>query len=71
MAGTLRAGEVKKEVAIDLSQYAWARALPKNDKGETLIPLFSDLKRHLIVDSRSTRSATSCRRSASSNATCS
>ena len=29
----------------------WARALPKNDKGETLIPLFSDLKRHLIVDS--------------------
>ena len=51
MAGTLRAGEVKKDVAIDLSQYAWARALPKNDKGETLIPLFSDLKRHLIVDS--------------------
>ena len=51
MAGTLRAGEVKKGVAIDLSQHAWARALPKNDKGEWLIPLFSDLKRHLIVDS--------------------
>jgi len=51
MAGTLRAGEVKKEVEIDLSRYAWARALPKNDKGEILIPLFSDLKRHLIVDS--------------------
>jgi cytochrome c peroxidase len=51
MAGTLRAGEVKKGIAIDLSQQSFAQRLRKNDKGEWLIPLFSDLKRHLIVDS--------------------
>ncbi len=51
MAGTLRAGEVKKGIAIDLAQFQFARELKKNDKGEWLIPLYSDLKRHLIVDS--------------------
>ena len=51
MAGTLRAGEVKQGVSIDLSQQPFARALKRNEKGEWLIPLFSDLKRHLIVDS--------------------
>ena len=50
MAGTLRAGEVGKGVAIDLSQQPFAASLKKNEKGEWLIPLFSDLKRHLIVD---------------------
>jgi cytochrome c peroxidase len=51
MAGTLRAGEVKRGIAIDLSQQPFARTLNRNEKGEWLIPLFSDLKRHLIVDS--------------------
>ena len=50
MAGTLRAGEVRKGVEIDLSQQPFARGLARNEKGEWLIPLFSDLKRHLIVD---------------------
>ena len=50
MAGTLRDGEVKKGVAIDLSQYAFAAKLKRNESGEWLIPLFSDLKRHLVVD---------------------
>jgi hypothetical protein len=50
MAGTLRAGEVRKPIVIDLSQQPFARRLAKNDKGEWLIPLFSDLKRHLVVD---------------------
>lgn len=52
MAGTLRAGEVKKGIVIDLSEQPFAKRLKKNDKGEWLIPLFSDLKRHLIVDER-------------------
>jgi hypothetical protein len=52
MAGTLRAGEVKRGVSIDLTQYAFAKDLKKNDKGEWLIPLYSDLKRHLIVDNQ-------------------
>ena len=51
MAGTLRAGEVKKGITIDLSQQPFAQHLQRNDKGEWLIPLFSDMKRHLIVDS--------------------
>jgi cytochrome c peroxidase len=51
MAGTLRAGEVKKGLEIDLAQQPFAKRLVRNDEGEWMIPLFSDLKRHLIVDS--------------------
>jgi cytochrome c peroxidase len=51
MAGTLRSGEVAKGLTIDLSQTPVAKGLRKNEKGEWLIPLFSDLKRHLVVDS--------------------
>ena len=50
MAGTLRAGEVKEPIRIDLGALPFAKTLQKNDKGEWLIPLYSDLKRHLIVD---------------------
>ncbi len=28
----------------------WARTLPRNDKGRLLVPLFGDLKRHVIAD---------------------
>jgi cytochrome c peroxidase len=52
MAGTLRDGEVKKGVVIDLAQQPFAKELKRNEKGEWLIPLFSDLKRHLIVDAQ-------------------
>ena len=51
-AGTLRAGEVAKGVVIDLSKQPFAQRLKKNDKGEWLIPLYSDLKRHLLVDAQ-------------------
>jgi len=50
MAGTLRTGEVKQPIRIDLAALPFASTLKKNEKGEWLIPLFSDLKRHLIVD---------------------
>ena len=50
MAGTLRSGEVKAPIRIDLGALPFAKTLQKNDKGEWLIPLFSDLKRHLMVD---------------------
>jgi cytochrome c peroxidase len=50
MAGTLRAGEVRKGIAIDLSKLPFASQLKRNEKGEWLIPLYSDLKRHLVVD---------------------
>ncbi len=51
MAGTLRAGEVKRGITIDLSRFAFAQQLQKNADGDWLVPMFSDLKRHLVVDS--------------------
>jgi len=50
MAGTLRAGEVAKPIVIDLGRYEWAAKLPRDAKGQVLVPLFSDLKRHVIAD---------------------
>ena len=50
MAGTLRSGEVKEPIRIDLAALPFAKTLKKNDKGEWLIPVYSDLKRHLVVD---------------------
>ena len=52
MAGTLRRGETAQTIAIDLSLQPFASLLQKNALGEWLIPLFSDLKRHLIVDTQ-------------------
>jgi cytochrome c peroxidase len=52
MAGTLRASETAQSIQIDLSKMPFASQLQKNDKGEWLIPLFSDLKRHLMVDAQ-------------------
>jgi hypothetical protein len=52
MAGTLRSTEVKRPISIDLGGLPYAKTLEKNDKGELLIPLYSDLKRHLVVDER-------------------
>ena len=49
-AGTLRASEMAKGVVIDLAKQPWAAGLQRNDKGEWLVPLYGDLKRHVIVD---------------------
>ncbi len=50
MAGTLRASETKAPIQIDLGALPFAKSLQRNDKGEWLVPLYSDLKRHLVVD---------------------
>jgi Di-haem oxidoreductase, putative peroxidase len=52
MAGTLRSSETGRTIQIDLSKLPFAGQLQKNDKGEWLVPLFSDLKRHLMVDAQ-------------------
>lgn len=52
MAGTLRAGDVQAPASYDLASLEWARRLPRNDRGEVMVPLFGDLKRHRIADSR-------------------
>ncbi len=48
----MRASETSRSIRIDLSKMPFASQLQKNDKGEWLIPLFSDLKRHLMVDAQ-------------------
>lgn len=52
-AGTLRQGEVTGERPVyDLALQDWARQLPRNPQGEVLVPLFGDLKRHVIADAQ-------------------
>lgn len=48
-AGTLRLNEAQQQV-YDLALLDWADALPRNDQGQYLVPLFGDLKRHAIAD---------------------
>ena len=49
-AGTLRTADVKIPIAVDFALWPWAKHLKRNEKGEWLVPLFGDLKRHVIVD---------------------
>jgi hypothetical protein len=50
MAGTLRTSDVRQPAIYDLALLDWAKQLPRNEKGEVLVPLFGDLKRHKIAD---------------------
>lgn len=50
MAGTLRSGEVKAPAVYHLSLFDWAKDLPRDRGGNVLVPLFGDLKRHVIAD---------------------
>ena len=50
MAGTLRTADVAEPAVYDIGLYEWAKQLPRNEKGEVLVPLFGDLKRHAIAD---------------------
>lgn len=52
VAGTLRASEVAASVEYDLGQFEWVKALPRNNEGQVMVPLFSDLKRHRISDQK-------------------
>lgn len=56
-AGTLRRADVAKPVRYDLARLPFVQALPRDDKGRVLVPLFGDLKRHTIADPRSDRLA--------------
>ena len=51
LAGTLRQGEqADAKLSYDFALQTWAKQLKRNEKGEFLIPLFGDLKRHVIAD---------------------
>ncbi len=49
-AGTLRPGDLEQPVTYDLSRLPWVAALPRDENGAVLVPLFGDLKRHKIAD---------------------
>ena len=49
-AGTLRQVDVEKTTRYDLAALPWAKALPRDGQGRLLVPLFSDLKRHVVAD---------------------
>ena len=51
-AGTLRADDVDAPLEIDLGVLDFVRALPRDANGHVLVPLFGDLKRHRIADTR-------------------
>mgnify|MGYP003583967999 CR=1 FL=1 len=52
-AGTLRQGEnAAAKTSYDFALQAWAKSLKRNEKGEVLVPLFGDLKRHVIADAQ-------------------
>jgi hypothetical protein len=48
-AGTLRTGEVANTV-YDMALLDWSKTLEKDENGFYKIPLFGDLKRHIIAD---------------------
>lgn len=50
VAGTINDRQVKAPAIYDLALLEWAKKLPLNDKGEILVPLFGDLKRHKMTD---------------------
>ncbi|MFW5678971.1 MAG: di-heme oxidoredictase family protein [Pseudomonadota bacterium] len=49
-AGTLRRGDVAEPWRLDLAVLDWAETLRRDADGRVLVPLFSDLKRHVIAD---------------------
>lgn len=49
-AGTLGAKDVERVAVYDLSLMDWAETLEKNEAGQFMVPLFGDLKRHLMTD---------------------
>lgn len=53
-AGTLRSDErgTDENLVYDLAMFDWADRLERNAKGQWMVPLFGDLKRHVIADSQ-------------------
>lgn len=49
-AGNLRTEEVEAPVRIDLAPLARAAGFERDDQGRWLVPVYSDLKRHVIAD---------------------
>ena len=50
VAGTLRTGDVSRPAIYDLALQTWVKQLERNEEGQFMVPLFGDLKRHVIAD---------------------
>ncbi len=50
VAGTLNDRQVKDVAVYDIGLRDWSSSLPRNDKGQVMVPLFGDLKRHTMTD---------------------
>lgn len=51
-AGTLNDRQVAAPAIYDLSKLNWAKKLPRDEEGRILVPLFGDLKRHVMTDNQ-------------------
>ncbi|KGF68256.1 hypothetical protein LL06_17605 [Hoeflea sp. BAL378] len=51
-AGTLNDRQVAQTAIYDFTVLDWAAALPRDDRGRVLVPLFGDLKRHVMTDNQ-------------------
>ncbi len=51
-AGTLRQSDVATPLVYDLGTLDWVKALPRDEQGRVLVPLYGDLKRHRIADAQ-------------------
>ncbi|WP_417423845.1 di-heme oxidoredictase family protein [Hoeflea sp.] len=52
LAGTLNDRQVDAPAIYDLALMDWAASLPRDDQGRVLVPLFGDLKRHVMTDNQ-------------------
>ena len=51
-AGTLNDGQVSASAIYDIALLDWAKSLPRDEDGRVLVPLFGDLKRHMMTDNQ-------------------
>jgi len=52
LAGTLNDRQVGAKAVYDFALMDWAKDLPRDEQGRVLVPLFGDLKRHVMTDNQ-------------------
>ena len=52
LAGTLNDSQVGANAVYDIGLLEWAKDLPRDEQGRVLVPLFGDLKRHVMTDNQ-------------------
>ena len=52
LAGTLNDRQVGAKAIYDIALLAWSKELPRDGQGRVLVPLFGDLKRHVMTDNQ-------------------